>query len=181
MKFGILLFVATLSLMAALPICATGNQAPQGGRVVPAAKDPQTAIRTVLDTMNRAITEKDLPLLLGTFAEGSVKVDLFPAHQFGPAEVKQEQPKVVDLHQRWETVAAILFTTPQNYSRHVRGLSVHVDGELAVAWLDIETESSAATGSSVVKRNRFKEICILRRQENGWKIVALTNNRQDIR
>lgn len=135
-------------------------------------------IRGVVDTMNRAVTERDLPRLLSTFAEGSVTIDLFPAHRYGAA-TGEDAVKTAALQERWQAVAPILFATTKVYHRTVRAMDVHIDGGMAVAWLDVETETLPAAEGATSKTNRFREICILRRYDAGWRIVTMTNNRHD--
>ena len=138
------------------------------------------AIRQVVEMMNRAITERDLPKLIGTFAEGAIRVDSFPAHRFiAPDPEQQMNVQTADLKARWETVAPILFSTTEFYRRKVVDTSVHVDADLAVAWVDIETETLSKEQDAKIAKNAFKEICVLRRETDGWKILVMTNNRQD--
>ncbi len=138
-------------------------------------------IRQVIETMNRAVSERNLPVLLSTFADGSIKVDLFPAHKYSAAATEEgDAVKTVKLDERWQSVAPILFATTKIYDRKVKIREVLIDKGMAVAWLDIETKTLSVKEGASIKYNRFKEICILRHYDQGWKIVALTNNRHDL-
>jgi hypothetical protein len=145
-----------------------------------ANRDAIEDVKRVLHTMNDAITSRDLPGLLATFAEGSIQVDLFPARKYGgAAEEDDNVVKTVNLSERWQAVAPILFSRMKSYKRVIRDMEVSVDKGMAVAWLDLETEALSAKEGAVVKTERFKEICILRRYGDAWKIVTITNNRHD--
>ncbi|GAB4355878.1 MAG: hypothetical protein Kow006_22600 [Gammaproteobacteria bacterium] len=130
--------------------------------------------------MNRSVSERNLPGILKTFAEGAVMVDLFPAHKYGAvAETERDIVKAVALNKRWQAVAPVLFATTKVYRRKVDIVDLHIDNAMAVAWLDVETETLPVKEGATTKINRFKEICILRRYDDGWKIVTITNNRHD--
>ena len=145
-----------------------------------AASDDAAQIGDLIDRMNRAISERNLDALLSTFADGGVKVDLFPAHQFGSAaETASDTVRTADLQQRWRAVTPILFNTTRIYQRTADIVDLHIDRGLAVAWLEISTEILSIEPNARQQNNRFMEICILRRYDDGWKIVALSNNRHD--
>ncbi len=170
MKLPVLpVIVAAFSMMSML---AAG--------VASAEEGDAAQVRGVVEMMNRAVTERDLPRLLSSFAEGSVNIDLFPVHRYSAATGEgNDAVKTANLHERWQAVAPILFATTKVYRRTIRAMDVHVDRGMAVAWLDVETETLSTKEGATTKTNRFSEICILRRYDDGWKIVALTNNRRD--
>lgn len=146
-----------------------------------AADESIAAIKQVIERMNRAVTERDLPELLATFAEGSINLDLFPARKYGASpENEGGSVKTTPLHQRWQVIAPVLFSRTKEYQRTVRDMEVQLDKNMAVAWLDLETRTLPATEDATAETDRFKEICILRRSGDQWKIVAITNNRHDI-
>ena len=130
--------------------------------------------------MNHFVSERKLPELLALFAEDSIKVDLFPMHKYGADATKDSKVKSITLEQRWQTIAPILFATTKFYRRSVKDMDINVNKGLAVAWLEIETESLSLKPGATSKRHRFKEICILRQYHDGWKIVMLSNNRHSI-
>ncbi len=143
--------------------------------------DSEVEVRQVIEQMNRFVTDRKLPELLKLFAEDSIKVDLFPMRSYGKKEAKgNNKVKTTTLEQRWQAVAPILFSSTKFYRRSVKNMELHIDKGLAVAWLDIETETVSRKQDATRKFNRFKEICILRRYQDGWKIVVLSNNRHDI-
>ena len=179
MKLPLLfVIVAVCAVMSSLAV----NAAPLAtvSAVVSGAETDAVEVRGVIETMNRSVSERNLPGILKTFAEGSVKVDLFPAHKYGAAaEPESDIVKTVTLNKRWQAVAPILFATTKVYKRKIDVVDLHIDKGMAVAWLDVETETLSVKEGATTKFNRFKEICILRRYDDGWKIVTVTNNRHD--
>lgn len=146
----------------------------------PAAATDANAVRAVVEAMNQAISDGDLPRLVELFADGAVNVDLFPAHSFdGAPPAGAKRVEAVDLADRWRTIGPILFSSTASYTRRVADMAIHVDKDLALAWADIETRMSPLGEGAQVQTNRFKEICILRHDDEGWRIVAVTKNRQD--
>lgn len=173
---AILLAIAVLPSLPAAG-AETAGPAPERRATTADAND----VRAVVEAMNQAISDADLPRLVGLFADGAVNVDLFPAHSFDrapPAGTKRVE--AVDLADRWRTIGPILFSSTGSYTRRVADMAIHVDKDLALAWADIETRMSPLGEGAQVQTNRFKEICILRRDDEGWRIVAVTKNRQDV-
>ncbi len=137
-------------------------------------------IKDVIDIMNDSVTSRDLNGVLNTFADGAINIELFPAKKYG--ETKTDKPipvKTRTLGERWKSIAPILFGTTKKYLRKATIADLLVDGNLAVARLDVETEALSSKEGAIAKQASFREICILRRYDNGWKIVTLTNNLHD--
>ncbi len=180
MRFRLLsAFVAFLAAQAPLAETIASSSATASAQASVSGEDV-AAVRSLVESINRAITERNLEQLLDTFADGAVRVDAFPAHRFGAAASgDDEKVEAVDLERRWRTVAPILFSTTRSYERRIQDMDVHVDRDLAVAWVAIETAMSPVGEETMIGRNAFKEIYLLRRYDDGWKIVALTNNRRD--
>lgn len=152
------------------------------GFALPAtAEQPSSAVRQVVLDMNQAVNDKDINKMLALFDQGSVRIDLFPAHNYADKPpVKTDIPVTVsDLPQRWQTVAALLFNTAKSYSRQAKDIQVQVDGDMATAWVNIETSMVAKDPSIKSRSNSFVEALLLRRQNATWKIVAVSNNRSD--
>ncbi len=168
--------IYTLALSLGLPIFST-----IAGATAPSTANSEIAARQVIEQMNRYVSERKLPELLRLFAEDAIKMDLYPKLSYGEKTTKDSNKvKTTGLKQRWQSVAPILFSTTKIYRRSIKNIDIHIDKGLAVAWLDIETESLSAKPGATSKFSRFKEICILRHYDDGWKIVALSNNRHDI-
>jgi len=157
-----------MPLMLVLPAHASGTV------------NNEAEVRQVIEQMNHFVSERKLPELLTLFAEDSIKVDLFPMHKYGADATKDSKVKSITLEQRWQTIAPILFATTKFYRRSVKDMDINVNKGLAVAWLEIETESLSLKPGATSKRHRFKEICILRQYHDGWRIVVLSNNRHSI-
>lgn len=172
-------------LVSGTPLAETAPPTPSTTTAESAAESAASdqdaaAVRTLIESANQAISERDLERLLATFAEGAVRVDAFPAHRFGAAASgADETVKAVDLADRWKAVAPILFSSTSLYQRRIRGMDVHIDNDLAVAWVVIETAMLGVGEETAAAANRFREIYILRREDDGWKLVAITNNRRD--
>lgn len=168
--------ICTLVLSLGLPAFST-----VAGATTSSTVSSEAAARQVIEQMNRYVSERKLPELLRLFAEDSVKMDLYPKLSYGEETTKDSNKvKTTSLKHRWQAVAPILFSTTIVYQRSIKNMEIHIDKGLAVAWLDIETESLSTKPGATSKFNRFKEICILRHYGSGWKIVALSNNRHDI-
>ncbi|KHD06196.1 hypothetical protein PN36_24755 [Candidatus Thiomargarita nelsonii] len=141
---------------------------------IEAQADSANAVRAVVKAMNQAITNRDTPALLATFAQGAVKIDLYRAHIYDKAVAPG---KVADLAKRWQTVAAILFASTRFYERKVENMEVHLDDGMAMVWASIQTQLRKA--GSEIKSNRYSEVYLLRLIDKSWKIVAITNNRRE--
>jgi len=136
-----------------------------------------TAVQSVVQAMNQAITQRNMEALLATFASGAVKLDLYRAHAYD----KVTKPgQVADLAERWKTVTAILFASTRVYERKVENMQVHLDKGMAVVWATIATRTEYFKSRAEPKTNRYSEIYVLRLIEDTWKIVAVTNNRQEM-
>ena len=136
------------------------------------------AVRQVVNDMNQAITKRDNQALFATFAEGAVKLDLYRPHAYNKTF---EPGKVVDLKQRWQAVTSILFTSTRVYERKVKDMQVHLDDGLATVWATIATRTEYQKPNTEIKTNQYSEVYLLRLVGDAWKIVAMTNNRQDTR
>ena len=144
------------------------------------ASSDRQAIKQVIQKMNQSITERNVDKLLETFAEGAIDMEMFPAHKYGETQTDETfVTKTRPLSQRWQRIAPILFASTQRYVRQARILDLQIDGRMASAWLEVETESLSSKEGAQAKQDRFREICILRHYESGWKIVTLSNNRHD--
>ncbi len=167
--------------VALLSVPAAGSDKANSMTERTVATADANAVRAVVEAMNLAISERDLPRLADLFADGAVDVRLFPAHSFGgPPPEDQMRVEAVNLKDRWHTIAPILFASTASYTRQAADIAVHVDNDLGLAWVDTQTRMVPLGEGAQVHMNRFTEICILRRQDDGWRIVAVTNNRQDV-
>ena len=164
-------YLTTLFLVIALPLSIA--------RAETIDAEASTAIKAVIANMNQAVTTRDLDLLLTTFANGAINIDMFPAKKYGETENAESfSTKTRSLQERWQSIAPMLFST-KKYERKATVQDVLVDGNMAMARIDIETESLSAKEGATTKHSRFRELCLLRQDENGWKIVSLTNNLHD--
>ena len=139
-------------------------------------------VTSVVEKMNRALTERDVEALVSTFSPDGVAIDLFPAHQYGKMKKGGEfKIKTENLTERWSRVARVLFASTKMFKRTITGINVQVDNGMAVAWIDVKSESLSVKEGAKNKVAHFKEICVLRLYGDEWKIVTLTNNRHNIR
>lgn len=139
-------------------------------------------VKMVIEKMNQALTERDVDALISTFSPDGVAIDLFPAHQYGKMKKGSEfKIKTENLTERWSRVARVLFASTKMFKRTITGINVQVDNGMAVAWVDVKSESLSVKEGAKNKVAQFKEICVLRLYGNEWKIVTLTNNRHNIK
>lgn len=141
----------------------------------------EQAVRQVVRDMNTAVSNRNLNSLLGLFDTGALRIDLFPAHNYQqkPEPELDTAIKSSDLSQRWITVAQLLSSTAKSYQRNVKNIELQVDGDMAIAWVGIETSMVSKSVKAEARKNSFIEVLLLRRQAGIWKISALTNNRSD--
>lgn len=142
------------------------------------------AIHDLITTMNQAVTERDLDGIVATFDKNALKVDLFPAHYPAKGDKAAVQkptpifPKTADLKERWQIVLGIM-AGAGHYKRTATRMQIHVDGAMASAWVEIETETTAKDGSKKAG-NRFIETVLLKKSDGQWRIVLTSNNRHDV-
>jgi ketosteroid isomerase-like protein len=141
------------------------------------APNQKQAIRNVVLQMNQAITSRETDKLLATFAEGAVKIDLFPAH-IKPGPKIAHQIVTADLKKRWQAVTEILFSSTQFYKRAAKNMTIHSDGRFATVWATIDTSSQPLHKNAAIQNNQYSELYLLRLIGNDWKIAAISNNRQ---
>ncbi len=164
-------FLTTVFLVVALPLCIA--------RAETTDVEASNAIKAVIANMNQAVTERDIDLLLTTFANGAINIEMFPAKKYGETEASEPfAAKTRSLQERWQSIAPILFST-KKYERRATVQEVLVEGNMAMARINIETESLSAKEGATTKQSSFRELCLLRRYESGWKIVSLTNDLHD--
>jgi len=98
-------------------------------------KGDEAKVETVVRSMNEAFGKRDIPGILSTFEEGAAKVSLFKAHgpKHGPND-SESQITHADLRETWSTMFGILFGVTKSYERKVTDITVHADGDIAVAW-----------------------------------------------
>lgn len=128
-------------------------------------------VEKVVLTFNESFVQKDLETMLAQFADGSVRIDLFQAHRFGAKPDSELAVQASPLADRWRSVAPIIFASATKYERLVDQMQIQVDGDMAMVWASIRTVSSSET--------RFTEVYLLKKYPAGWKIAAMSNNRQE--
>lgn len=135
------------------------------------------AIQAVMNDINEAITEGQSEQLIKYFATGSIKIDLFKAHD-SSQEMAETDVETHKLKDRWRAVLPMLHNISSVYERKVTNINIQLDGDMAVAWMTIETKMVIKV-SDEIKKNDFTEIALLKKINNQWKVASLTNNRSD--
>ncbi|PIE01499.1 MAG: hypothetical protein CSA81_11250 [Acidobacteria bacterium] len=143
------------------------------------SKGDEIAVRETIRKMNESVSNKDLQGLHSVILDDAVKLNLFPAHKYG--EVADDNFKITTapLKGTWTTVATLLFRGTHVYKRDIVHMDIHINGAMAVAWVELQTETIRQKGDPP-KRNHFREICVLKRMGKEWKIAMATNNRHDM-
>lgn len=136
-------------------------------------------ISALILAMNQAVSEKSLENLLPLFDEGAIRLDLFSAHKYGDSNPKGAAVRNADLTKRWKSVGPLLFGMSKRYERKVASVDINVDGDMAMAWVELTTEMLATAEGAKPSQNHFFESLLLRRTNGDWKIVMASNNRQD--
>lgn len=139
-----------------------------------ASADARAVERTVRD-FNGALSARNLDGALALLAPGAVHFDLQPAHGFSSAP-GTPAPLTTDLATHWRTVAPILFSAAQAFKRETAGVTVRVEGDLAMAWTDVRTVTEPRGGGAAV-RVQYSEVHLLRRTAPGWRIIASASSR----
>ena len=135
------------------------------------AADANTPEETVL-AFNEAIAKRDTAAIQAALAEGSVQIQLRPAHPGMP----EDPPLTGDLKKTWEVVAAILFPSTESYIREIDVTQSYSDGEVATVWVNTTTHTQRKqVAESMVLT--FSEVYMLVKKDNQWKIAVIADNR----
>lgn len=127
----------------------------------------------VVKAFNAALGARQLEQATGMFANGAVVFTLRASHSgmtAVPAGV------TADLKTHWNTVAPVLYSVTTTYERVPAITKTHVDGEIATVWADIATKTVEKSGQT--RGEKFSELYVLAHQKDGWKIVAIGDNRR---
>lgn len=127
---------------------------------------------TVVESFNRAVTDRDMDRLLAHFAAGGVQYNLRPSHGG-----LQAGPLTTDLDARWSMIGPVLFSATRSYTRDVEVIDVRAAGDLATVWAKVRTETVLASDGKASTEN-FTEVYLLVRTADGWRIAGIADNRQ---
>lgn len=127
----------------------------------------------VVAEFNAAISARDLERALACMAQGSVQLQLHPAHP----GVNVSNSLTTDLVSSWRAVGTILFPATDSYERHADVTAIEESGDVATVWTLTRTESRRKQ-STKPKVQQFSELYVLMRQQGNWKIAVQASNRQ---
>ncbi len=131
-------------------------------------KSPADAVKA----FNTAINQKNLDAVTAALAEGGVNFTLRAAHP----GMSSDMPLTGDLIANWKTVAAVLFSTTESYTRDVEITNIIEDGDIATVWADATTTSVRNAGEDT-RVNNFSELYVVVKRDGAWEIGAYLDNR----
>jgi hypothetical protein len=121
---------------------------------------------------NKAFTDNSVEALLDSFAPEGLQYTVTSSHQGITPDAL-----AVDARGYWSKIAPVVFATTKSYTRTAKILDTYAIADIATVWAEITTVSERKSGGDA-KEQTFKEVYLLIKTENGWKIAGVMDNKK---
>ncbi len=125
----------------------------------------------VVQSFNRAITQRDKDSAIAQLIDGGVQFTLRSLH-----DGVDPDKLVTPILAHWSMVAPVLFASTTSYTREVEIMNVEAHGDVATVWTNTKTVS-VRKDQDVASTNEFTEVYLLVTTPDGWRIASIADNR----
>ncbi len=136
-----------------------------------AEMDAAADAETVVQSFNRAITQRDQEAAVAQLIEGGVQFTLRSLH-----DGVDPDKLVTPILAHWSMVVPVLFASTSRYTREVEIIDSEAHGDVATVWTNTKTVS-VRKGKDAASTNEFTEVYLLVSTPDGWRIASIADNR----